>query len=320
MKFIILMLILVGCTEPETVNPELQEHINECGPGVVEGVEGENRCAYTVDTGGAFNTPYEEKTGLKIPANWLEIASFNSLKQDGELPLHFDWRDHARGLCKGEKQGSCGSCWMFGTMHVMQDVLRLSQDKACVDISAQWGVDCNPADFSGCGGGYFAFKKFTKAYGAVYTSDYGPYLAKNRRCRPAKVDYDKTATIESWHYVGSREQNQDRGPSVTQMKNAIYNYGPIAITESAFAGGVKGVYHRCKRASGTNHITSLIGWSYIDEDLYWIRRNSWSGTGDKHYGVLTVKATSRKGDKGYKCANMGRSAAYVVVEGFPTPE
>jgi len=323
-----LAMLLVGCdkektiTEPTFADPdfkaEVTANVEKCGLGVVTGQDGENKCKFTQTVD--LNFSYKTHTGLLIPEDWKDKATWRSVIVR-DLPAHFDWRDEQKGLCPGYKQGSCGSCWAFASAHVYSDLLRLARPSVgCREVSQQAMIDCSPS-YGSCRGGYYALGFFEDPYGPVDTANYGPYLAKNRRCKKSKLTYDQTAQIKSWHYVGSKDA--EAGPTIEELKSAIYTYGPIAITERGFGSGVQGIHDGCPATKGTNHMTSLIGFTHLNKDLefdpegdlFWIRRNSWSNTGDAHYGALVVRATGRNGRK---CANMGRTAAFAEIEGFPS--
>jgi len=71
----------------------------------------------------------------------------------------FDWRNNngQNYLPPVRNQGSCGSCWAFGTVAPLEALLKIRQGLA-VDLSEQYLVSCsfNEAYDYGCGGGWFA--------------------------------------------------------------------------------------------------------------------------------------------------------------------
>jgi cathepsin L len=97
---------------------------------------------------------------------------------------------------------------------------------------------------------------------------------------------------------------------VEEMKQAIYKYGPIAVTVSAsgaWKGYKSGVYNACN-TNMTNHIVALVGWN--DDEQAWILKNS-HGTEWGEAGYMRIKYV---GTNGKKCNNVGSSAAFVVYK------
>ncbi len=90
----------------------------------------------------------------------------------------FNWRD-AGMLTPVRDQKSCGSCWAFTTMGVIEGANRITNNVA-VDLSEQYLVDCSGAGT--CNGGWYgdAFD-FMKVNGALTERD-RPYKAANGSC------------------------------------------------------------------------------------------------------------------------------------------
>jgi C1A family cysteine protease len=237
-------------------------------------------------------------TGLIMPKDWEDLAPFKSVKVDEELPRKWDWRE--RGIVTEVKsQGSCGSCWAFGTVAVLESAIKRATDKS-VNISEQQLVSCRPR-FGSCRGGFFALG-FYKERGANYTEDY-PYKASNGFCRTNLPEHEK---IASWAYVGQK----GRAPTTEELKAAIYQHGPIAVTVSAsgaFGRYKSGVYNACNQWR-TNHIVALVGWD--DDEQVWIMKNSWGKKWGEE-GYMRIRYT---GSLGGKCNRVGETAVYAVFQ------
>lgn len=260
------------------------------------------RAGWTFEVGETpiSNLPAEQITGLKVPANWRDLAPFVKPPHHLTLPAKWDWRDE--GVVSPIKDQAlpqyCGSCWAFGTAASMESAIAIKTGRL-PDLSEQQLVSCQP-DYGSCSGGYFAFGLY-KQKGANYEEDF-LYTATNASCRTAAPQHEKA---QSWAYVGSGNE-----PTVAELKDAIYTYGPIAVTVSASGAWnnyVSGVYNECNR-NGTNHIVALVGWN--DEDQAWIIKNS-HGTVWGEEGYMRMKYT---GTDGRKCNRVGESAAFVVYE------
>ena len=220
----------------------------------------------------------------------------------GELPKHWDWRD--KGVVTGIKDQAypvyCGSCWAFGTVAVLESIIKIKTGRE-VHISEQQLVSCRPS-YGTCSGGNFAFG-FYKQKGANYPEDF-PYVADDVSCKDDAAQHEK---VSSWGYVGQ----QGRGPSVDEIKAAIFKYGPVAATVSAsgaWSSYKGGLYDACN-SNGTNHIIAIVGWD--DDDEAWIVKNSHGEQwGDGGYIYMKWK-----GKNGNKCNNIGADAAFAVYTG-----
>lgn len=243
---------------------------------------------YRVADNPAMRIPLADRTGLIVPKNWEDSADFYDVVPVADLPQVFDWREKANGLTPIENQRNCGSCWAFGTTAVLQDVIKIKTNRV-VDLSEQELVSCSK--YGSCRGGYYAHGYHMKP-GAALAEDF-PYTAKNSKCKKGLKPHE---FLVNWRYVG----NKGKKPTVAQIKTAIHDYGPVAVTinASGMSSYKSGVFNRCK-GGGTNHIVTLVGWD--DTKGAWILKNSW-GTdwGDK--GYMYIK---------YGCNRVGESATFV---------
>lgn len=226
------------------------------------------------------------------------------------LPATFDWAAEGK-VTSIRNQGSCGSCWAFGTVGVMESAIKIQTGQS-VDLSEQYLVSCNNSGWS-CNGGWWAHNYHTSqlgknqtTVGAVLESDM-PYTATNGTCttitnHPYKLD--------NWNYISGYPN-----PSVDAIKNAIANYGPVAAAVcvgSAFSSYRSGVFSTEETSAcngGVNHAIVLTGWD--DATQSWVLRNSW-GSGWGESGTMRIK---------WGTSNVGYAANYVVYNGgiIPTP-
>jgi C1A family cysteine protease len=204
------------------------------------------------------------------------------------LPEKWDSREQGAGIPPVRNQKSCGSCWAFGTVGVVEAAVA-KYDKQIVDLSEQFVLDCSGK--GSCGGGYWAYNAF-KTKGSAWEKDY-PYKAYDQYCKSVP---EKPYTIESYHSIqaGDREA----------MKAAIFEHGSVGVTMSvcgSIPGYKGGVYdsNECNNWS-TNHIVTLVGWddtvAHKSGKGAWILRNSWGtswGTGGYAvwaYGKARIEA------------------------------
>jgi len=145
-----------------------------------------------------------------------------------------------------------------------------------VNLSEQYLVSCNNSGWS-CSGGWFAHDYHINRYispqgeaGAVLESAL-PYTASNGSCGSA---YSHPYKLASWYSIAGYSV-----PSVDQIKNAIYNYGPVSVALcagggfSSYTGGVFATNETSACNGGVNHAVVLTGWD--DSTQSWVLRNSW---------------------------------------------
>jgi len=218
---------------------------------------------------GTFIPPEPPKTEVRQPA----VTISEPLDAD-VLPTVFNWCDY--GACSPVKdQGSCGSCWAFGTVgDIESDVL--IKDGVERDFSEQYLLSCNVYGYS-CNGGWWVHDHFKDAIpdgepdaGAVDEADV-PYGAVKEDCNPPHEHHEK---IDSYAYV----VDWSSVPSPAALKQAIYAYGPVsaAVTssESAFSSYSGGIYQK-DSANDVNHAIVITGWNESGPIPYWYMKNSW---------------------------------------------
>lgn len=248
--------------------------------------------------------PLEERTGLNLPADWREKATVIIPAQHYDLPAKFDYRDMVPGgLTPIKNQGSCGSCWAFASAGVFENVLRI-RDGVEKDLSEQYLVSCNTLGYS-CGGGWWAHD-LHQQYGLVPEDNF-PYEASDLSCKQNLPHEEK---ITSWAFV----TNQDDLPSVDALKNALYTYGPLAVTVVASGGSFSsyksGIYNDCSGSTSVDHAVVLVGWDDTNGEGHWIMRNSW-GLNWGEQGYMKIK---------YGCNAIGYAASFIVYEPKCNPQ
>ncbi len=220
------------------------------------------------------------------------------------LPASFDWAAQGK-VTPIRNQGSCGSCWAFGTVGAMEAAIKI-QTGQNVDLSEQFLVSCNQSGWS-CNGGWWAHNyhinqlgKNQAVVGAVLESDM-PYTATNGTC---SLVANHSYKLSSWQYADS---------TVESIKNAIYTYGPVSSTicvGSGFSNYRSGVFSTNESATcngGVNHAIVLTGWD--DATQSWVLRNSW-GTWWGESGTMRIK---------WGTSNVGYASNYVVFNGGQLP-
>lgn len=259
------------------------------------------RWTFEVGPNPALDEDLENLTGLVVPTDWKKGATFMSpTLRVRELPAKFDWREEAGGLPPIKNQKSCGSCWAFGTVASLESIIKI-RDKVTRNISEQQLVSCNKEGY-GCNGGWFNHE-LHQTPGAVYTSDFA-YTATDAACKK-NVSYNEK--ILGWAYVGGSENHT---PTVTELKAALIEYGPLAVTVSAtgaMQGYTGGIFNSCG-GKQINHLVNIVGWN--DSEGVWIMRNSW-GTSWGESGYMRIK---------YNCNMIGDTATFVKYKAPCEPQ
>lgn len=245
---------------------------------IVATVKGEDRATgYIRDPNRHIGAQKRDFTKATLKRSWMG------------LPKEYDLRKIGQGAPPIRDQGSCGSCWAFGSTDAVEGTI-LQRDGHLNSLSQQKYVDCF---YSGCGGGDFAqvLNSMKLPAGVVYASEYvRQYDARDHSCASA-------STHESidWAFIGN---------SVEEMKTALYeNQAPLGVTTAGgcINAGKDGIISGC-RECGTNHIESVYGW-FIDKNNVerWIKKNSWGTSyGDKGWGYPQTR-----GSDGTICSSVG---------------
>jgi len=257
-----------------------------------------------------LSNPDAPTVPLTLPKGVIHDKVFPSVAKEA-LPEHLDWRDSGI-VTPVRDQRSCGSCWAFGTVGIMESAL-WKNGIANKDLSEQYLVSCNKEGWNCEDGGYTAHMyhydtpgKNQMAAGAVLES-VKPYIGRNGNCT---VNYDKPHILTDWRFITGSE---DTVPTVDQIKSAIYTYGPITAGVCAgsgmddYSGGIFTQDEASECDGSTNHQIILVGWD--NPGQYWIMRNSW-GTGWGLDGYMHIK---------WNVSRVGEGTSWVTTAGGTTP-
>ena len=205
------------------------------------------------------------------------------LKVGGAYDESFDWRnkDGKDWMTPVRHQGSCGSCWAFSAIGVVEAAINIYANDPDIDmdLSEQHLVSdcCNAGN---CGGGWPDWAlKYVRDTGVSEESCF-PYTRSNGACTPCSGWDENPWKIENYKYVSS---------SKDAFKSALQEYGPLSVVLKApddwfyYRGGVyEPAWTATDGVGWANHAVVLVGWD--DSNSCWIIKNSWgSGWGENGY-------------------------------------
>lgn len=241
------------------------------------------RAEWTANETSVWNLSWELKQHLanaKVRSASTLSKAYN-VQVDPSPPAQFDWRSTSGGrdfTTPIRDQGACGSCYIFGSVAVVESLLRMRQgwETSQPNLSEQYALSDCPSCGS-CDGGYadrvFGFMQWK---GMPLESCFR-YMADSNIAATAACDI--TAKIGGWGFVPLT--NAD-------VKAYLLAYGPLAsyldVYEDFFAYS-GGVYQHVAGDYVGGHFVAIVG--YDDAGGYWIAKNSW-GTGWGEQGWFRI--------------------------------
>ncbi|PAV82753.1 hypothetical protein WR25_24708 isoform C [Diploscapter pachys] len=208
-----------------------------------------------------------------------------------------DWRPFMKPILDQE---SCGGCWAFAMLGMLEGFLKINE-KDLSPLSVQQLLDCDRATDSkyglangGCDGGYFQVaSNFLKNNFVTSGSDY-PFTGSSGPSSACITGLPfispKIITFDTG-YVSMSQINNDSIVKLEKDMEDRVRKGPVAVglaTASAMFSYGSGIYDgQC--GSSINHAVVIVGFT----PDYWIIRNSWGADfGEEGHIRLARKAGS----------------------------
>jgi len=227
--------------------------------------------------------------GSRVVSRPKPAAVKPSTKRRGpSLPKEFDWRnvDGVNYVPEVRDQGNCGSCYIFGSLGMLESRVRIMTGNTKQPIfSPQHLLSCSPYS-QGCNGGfpYLTAGKYAKDFGLV-DEECVPYEAKDLECMTTDCSRHYVARFSyvGGYYGACNEQ---------EMKQSLVDNGPMVVGFEVYPDFKQysgGIYHHTGLTDGfnpfelTNHAVLIVGYGTDAEtgEDYWTVMNSWG----KEWGV-----------------------------------
>lgn len=188
---------------------------------------------------------------------------------------------------KVKNQASCGSCWAFSAVSVVEEAYALFKKVPIPNLSEQELVDCSTSyGNEGCGGGFsFQGLDYIREKGINNGKDY-PYKAVDLKCK-SKLSGKGWAKIEKWTVLLGGPGNLADGLR-QQPTTASFH------VQSDFMQYKSGVYNPTTCIGNRNHAVNAVGFKLDASVPYFIVRNSWGSTWGEE-GLFKIAAKSGNG-------------------------
>jgi len=227
-----------------------------------------------------------------------------------DLPVSFDWRNTPGKITTVKNQGSCGSCWAFANVGMIEARYNIvyHQYNPNFDLSEQEILSCSQfsgySSFgpNGCNGAsdWNAYDNLV-SYGGLVRENVFPYIGnsgpsavpESQICKNIAAMTSGKFTIDTTNPILYTE---DYG--IDLIKQEIYQNGPVVMgfkVYPSFYWYSTGIYEPLPTENQIvgDHDILLLGWGTDANNRdYWIVKNSW-GTDWGENGFFKVYTDAR---------------------------
>jgi len=231
------------------------------------------------DNGGTFavnqfsGMTFEEFAAKMLtaqPAGEMEWPHLGELVVQNVSMNAVDW-----SVTPVKNQGSCGSCWAFGTIGAIEAIHKKNTG-ATVSLSEQQLVDCSTQN-SGCNGGRPDWAMTYLKGKSIYTTASYPYKAVDGTC---KSGTPSGVTISGYSTV----TKSDSGLASALGSSAVT---VMVYADSSFQHYSSGILSNPPTTCSLNHAVLATGYG----SNFWKIKNSW-GTSWGESGYIRFARTS----------------------------
>merc|ERR1712191_14986 len=260
----------------------------------------------------------QEAPGIRLnyqcPTNFVASGS--------ALPAAVDWRSTANPksqvqVTSVKDQGSCGSCWSFGSSATFEGAMCSSGAQDCTSwsgASEQELVDCGGKDNTAlgpyydmaCNGGWIDNALYyIQTQGGIASYDSYPYTSGATK-QAGACTADNANSVGTVQTCGATAKNSE-----SELTSALAQVGAMGIAIDA--GGIgfqlysSGVYvsNSCS-STRLNHAVTAVGYGTMDGQDYFTVKNSWgTAWGDAGYILMAANRNNQCG--------VAATPAYAIV-------
>ncbi|XP_072386565.1 cathepsin O-like [Diabrotica undecimpunctata] len=200
------------------------------------------------------------------------------------IPKKLDYREKGV-LSEVQTQGSCGACWAFSVIGIIETMNALKRDKF-TKLSVQQMIDCSEFNYGCDGGDICSLLNWLTSFNIkILPEKIYPLTWETENCKLLDDDEDGVQ-VEDFG-CDSFENEEDI------MLYLLANLGPLAVSINAqswqhYIGGVI-QYHCDGNMLELNHAVQIVGYDLTSPVPYYIVKNSW-GTdfGDEGYLYIAI--------------------------------
>jgi len=245
-------------------------------------------------------SPEERARALPASVDWRKVPAYPGAKNRGR------WTNPPKD------QGTCGSCWSFGTTGDVEGTHFLKTGNL-VSLSEQFLVSCDTAEDAGCNGGLdwegFEWMIQNNTGRIATAASYGPTLMQEGFChfdasagkeQPVTLNgqvykAEAAATISGWRTTAVFKNGTQQDGKISTLKSlilpisqtnlmeALATVGPISISVDASVGDFYyyggGLFdNKACTSYELDHTVLAVGYGTdpATKKDYWIVKNSWS--------------------------------------------
>ncbi len=230
----------------------------------------------------------------------LDFAMFDDFDSYLDmLPQKFDWRDRG-AVAPAKDQKSCGSCWAFTAVGVMESKIRINGG-SLLDLSEQQQISCN-TEMLGCFGGKMDSLKFWYSRGPMDESC-AEYVQSDIPCININHCEKLSFTTDGYYTVETDD--------IDEVKISLYKDGPGYFRYDVYPDFMEfwktyspgNVYKNSGGNKSGGHAVMIMGWD--DAKNAWLCKNSWGTTaGPNGDGSFWIAWSGHANDLDFAMANV----------------
>ena len=261
--------------------------------------------------GGVFVMPDFSYSQTKHSSSLLSVDTVAYVPE-------WDWRNrHGKNwMTPVKNQGTCGSCWVFSALGVIESYANLYYNQQLnLDLSEQEIVSCYGID--GCKGGHPKSALLKSKYNGVIDEESFPYVGENGDCDDKLVPSKELIKIDE-HQLFFRSFYPEN-----KLKEILYR-APVTFDVPSWRHFLVLVGYKTLQVGDEISVDEIMGNKIIIEEgdslvgaTVWILKNSWGESfGDNGY-IYLVTDWSNIGDSYYiigDITSLNYDCSDIVIE------